>query len=207
MIMSLARKTLALPKIYDAFQSLVGTPQAHERFIREMVHPESGERILDIGCGTGTCLRYLPRNIGYVGVDISEAYIAKARANYGDRAEFVCADVETLETKNLGKFDRAFSYGVLHHLSDDAAERVVELVQHVIKPGGTLVTIDPCREPGQHPIARLAIANDRGEHIRDAAGFERLVSGLGTVRTTIHHNLLRIPYTHIVMKVRVGPGS
>jgi ubiquinone/menaquinone biosynthesis C-methylase UbiE len=71
MIMDLARKALASPTIYDAFQSLLGAPECHERFIRGMVHPRSGERILDVGCGTGASVRYLPADIGYVEIDIS----------------------------------------------------------------------------------------------------------------------------------------
>jgi hypothetical protein len=74
-------------------------------------------------------------------------------------------------------------------LSDEVAERVVELLRRVIKPGGTFATIDPCHEPGQHPVAKLLIANNRGEYVRDSAGFERIVAGLGTVRTKVYHNL------------------
>jgi SAM-dependent methyltransferase len=202
-IMDLARKALASATIYDTYQSLIGAPKCHERFIRDMVKPRSGERILDIGCGVGASVRYLPTDISYVGIDISEHYIARARTNYGDRGEFICADAGALSAKTLGAFDRAFSFGVLHHLSNEAAERVVQLVRRVVKPGGTFVTIDPCHEARQHPVAKLLIANDRGEYIRDPVGFERIVAGLGTVRTKVHHNLLRITFSQIVMEVEV----
>jgi cyclopropane fatty-acyl-phospholipid synthase-like methyltransferase len=35
-----------------------------------------GQRILDVGCGVGGSLRYMSDSVDYVGVDISEAYIA-----------------------------------------------------------------------------------------------------------------------------------
>lgn len=201
MIIDFAKKALASPVIFDTYQALVGMPECHRRFIRDMMRPRAGERILDVGCGVGASLRYMPDNVDYVGVDISEAYIAKARANCGRSAEFICADVATLDAATLGTFDRAFSVGVLHHLSDDVAAQAVEFVRRVVKPGGTYVTIDPCYVPGQHLLAKLIIDNDRGEHIRDAGGFERLVAGLGPVRSEIHHDLMRIPYTQIVMWV------
>lgn len=35
-------------------------------------------RVLDVACGTGTNLRYLPETVEYVGIDISEAMLQKA---------------------------------------------------------------------------------------------------------------------------------
>lgn len=204
MVMALAKKALALPIVFDAYQTLIGAPECHRRFVHDMVKPMQGQRILDVGCGVGASLRYVPSTVEYVGVDVSEAYIAKAKADYGARFKFICGDVTTLEATALGTFDLAFSFGVLHHLSDEAVAQLVKFVRRVVKPGGIFVSIDPCLVPGQRRIAKLIIDNDRGEYVRDPAGFERVVADLGQVRTKIHHDLLRIPYTQIVMWVVVG---
>lgn len=161
----------------------------------------SGERVLDLGCGVGASVHYLPQPLSYVGVDLSESYIETARARFGDRGRFICADVNAIDSRELGSFDRAFSFGVLHHLSDAVANRAVELIRQVVRPGGMFVTIDPCYAPGQPFIAKFLIDHDRGEHVRDQVGFERLVGGLGKVQSRIYHDLLRIPYTQIVMQV------
>jgi SAM-dependent methyltransferase len=203
MLMDLAKKALASPAIFDAYQSLIGAPDCHRRFIHDMVSPIPGERILDVGCGVGASLRYVPHSVDYVGIDVSEAYIAKAKADYGHRAKFICADVTTLDAMVLGTFDRAFCFGVLHHLSDGVAAEAVDLVRRVIKPGGVFVSIDPCHIPAQHVVAKLLIGNDRGEYVRDPAGFERITSSLGRVQTRIYNDLLRIPYTQIVMRVEI----
>lgn len=201
MILDIARRALAWPIVFDTYQSLIGAPGCHRRFIHDMVRPIAGERILDIGCGIGASLRYLPDTVNYVGVDICDAYIAKARARYGHRGKFICSDVTALDADALGSFDRSFSFGVLHHLSDDMAAQAIGILRRVVKPGGSFVSIDPCYVPGQHIIAKLLIDNDRGEHVRDVVGFERLVASLGRVRTKVHHDLLRIPYSQIVMWV------
>ena len=204
MLMDLAKKALALPAVFDTYQSLIGAPECHRRFIHEMVMPMPGERVLDVGCGVGASLRYMPDTVDYLGVDISEAYIARAKADYGLLGKFICADITTLDASVLGIFDRAFCFGVLHHLSDVMVAQAVNFVRRVVKPGGVFVSIDPCHVPGQHVLAKLIIDYDRGEFVRDAAGFERIISGLGPVHTRIYSDLLRIPYAQIVMRVEVG---
>jgi SAM-dependent methyltransferase len=201
MIMDLARNALSFPVVYDSYQSLVGAPRCHQRFVAEMVRPKAGDRVLDIGCGVGASVRYLPAGVGYVGIDISEAYIDRARADHADRGDFFCVDVGSVKAETLGQFDLAFSFGVLHHLSDEIVARVVELVRKVVRPRGRFVTIDPCYVAGQNAIARLLIDNDRGEFVRDEDGYTRLMTGLGDVSATVHHDLLRIPYTQVVMQV------
>jgi SAM-dependent methyltransferase len=196
-------RLLATPIVYDTYQSLIGAPGCHARFISEMVLPLRGERILDLGCGVGAGIRFLPKEISYVGIDVNAPYIETARDKYGERYTFICADVSSVDPQSLGSFDRAFSFGVLHHLSDAVAARAVDLIRRVVRPGGMFVTIDPCYASGQSAIAKFLIDNDRGKYVRDQAGFERLVSGMGKVRSRIYHDLLRTPYTQIVMQVTI----
>ena len=205
MILDLAKEALASPIAFKTFQSLFGAPRCHKRFIREMVRPLHGERIFDVGCGAGASMPYLPESVEYVGIDISAAYVAKAKADFGSRGRFICADVTTLDSALLGTFDRAFAFGVLHHLSNEMAAQMVGFVRRVMRPGGCFVTIDPCRVPAQHPVAKFLIDNDRGKYIRTEEEFARLVSTLGPVRTEIHQDLLRIPYTQVVMWVEIRP--
>ncbi len=203
MIMDFARGALSFPAVYDSYQSLIGAPRCHQRFIADMVRPTAGDRVLDIGCGVGASVRYLPAGVRYVGIDISEAYIARARADHGDRGEFFCVDAGSVKPETLGQFDLAFSFGVLHHLSDQMVARVIALVRNVVRTGGRFVTIDPCYVGGQNAIAKLLIDNDRGEFVRDRDGYTRLMTALGDVSVTVHHDLLRIPYTQIVMQVEL----
>jgi len=74
------RRLLTRPWIYDLFQNLVGGVAIRRRFVRDYLGPFPGARILDIGCGTGNMLPFLPGDCGYLGFDFSEDYIAAARA-------------------------------------------------------------------------------------------------------------------------------
>lgn len=46
----------------------------------DLLELSPGERLLDIGCGTGVLCRYLPKEVDYTGVDASPRLIAYARA-------------------------------------------------------------------------------------------------------------------------------
>lgn len=62
--------------------------------------------LLDIGCGTGETLRYLSRDIRYVGMDISPTAIEVARRRYADypRAEFFAANFRDWQSPD-GSYD------------------------------------------------------------------------------------------------------
>src|SRR5262245_64697948 len=92
------RNLLALPAFYRAFGRLIGG-SARETYVREYLRPVAGERVLDIGCGPGDILAFLPP-VRYVGVDLSANYIAAARARYGTRGEFRCEDVADLAVRS-----------------------------------------------------------------------------------------------------------
>jgi len=197
------RAALALPAVFRLFKRLVLPAANQRRFLRDVVGIREGQRVLDIGCGLGDVLEQLPP-VEYHGFDASEAYIEAARMRYGSRGRFTCARVSRY---SLGELERrcdvAMANGVLHHLDDAEAISLLEVAVAALKPGGRLVTIDPCFAAGQNPIARFIISRDRGRHVRSEAEWLRLARRVGPgVRSQLKHDLLRIPYTHIVLEVQ-----
>src|SRR5579871_6889074 len=89
------RTILSNPWVFEAVQHAVGARSWLKHFIRDTIQPRPGERILDIGCGPATALKYLPAG-EYYGVDHSESYIRAARRRFGARAHFLHDDVSTL---------------------------------------------------------------------------------------------------------------
>lgn len=191
---------LAHPVVFDAYQTMIGVPRCHAQLIEDTLQPQPGERVLDIGCGVGASLRHLPDSVGYVGIDASEEYIRKARISYGHRGEFICLDLAKVDGDQLGRFERVIAFGVLHHLPDDLAQRVVELAGWVLRPGGRFVSIDPCYVAGQSRVAKWFIDNDRGLHVRDVTGFKTILSKLGEIEIGVRHDLYRIPFTQVVCR-------
>ena len=50
---------------------------------RHRLFGDAEGRVLDVACGTGLNLRYLPDGVEYVGVDVSPAMLARARGRHG----------------------------------------------------------------------------------------------------------------------------
>lgn len=194
------RTVLAKPGVYSLFRKLVGRDSARLAYARDYLRVQPGSRVLDIGCGTGEILRYLP-DVHYVGYDISQAYIDWARKRFGDRGEFRCRAVsEDLEVA-ASSFDLAIAHGVVHHLDDEQAGSLFRVAKRALKPGGRLVTIDGCFADDQSLAAWCLLSLDRGRHVRDRDSYEQLArAAFGRVQTSVRNDLLRIPYTHIIME-------
>lgn len=176
----------------------MGARQGWRRITSEYLKLKSGDALLDIGCGPADVLDYLP-NVEYWGFDISQEYISSAVRKYGGRGNFQCKLFEEDDLRTLPKFDAALLSGVLHHLDDDEAERLLRLISKVLKPEGRLVTIDPCLVQGQNPVARYVIMRDRGQNVRDEAGYTELAKRVyAPVLVDIKHKAW-IPYTHCYM--------
>jgi SAM-dependent methyltransferase len=202
-LLNLAKSALSMSWVFGAYQHLVGAPGCHRRFIESYVRPKAGDRIVDLGCGTGASLEHLPQNVSYVGVDLSQQYIDAARTRF-PRARFLCSDVLNVDLSPYVPFDLAMAFGVLHHLDDSAAGGLVDLARRVVRRGGLLVTIDPCRVAGQPFVAKMLIDNDRGRHIRDAEGYKGLFAPRGEVETVVLSDMLRVPYSMIVARLRIA---
>ena len=178
----------------------MGGETARERYFAEYVTPLAGEKVLDLGCGPADVLDCLPA-VNYTGLDISAEYINAAKSSFGGRGRFQCADVgiATL-AEERGTFDLVMANGVLHHLDDGRAAKLVHLAHLALRPDGRLITCDGCYTPEQSKIARWLLGKDRGKFVRTQTEYLRLTSeGFRKVESHLRHDLLRIPYTHVIM--------
>ena len=101
----------------------------------EALRPQEGERILDLGCGTGQLTAEIARSgAEVVGLDSSPEMIGQARQNYPD-LKFVLADASNFHFDQ--RFDAVFSNAALHWIKDGAA--VARSIAAALNPGGRFV--------------------------------------------------------------------
>ena len=85
---------------------------------------EPGDRVLDVGCGTGglaLALAVRPEPAAITGIDIAAPYVAYAAERGTDpRLSFITGDAAALEFA-AGSFDRCYSLLALNFMSDAAA--------------------------------------------------------------------------------------
>jgi SAM-dependent methyltransferase len=197
------RRALAVPAAYRLFSWVAGG-DARDTYVREYVRPAPHARILDIGCGPADILEFLPAGVTYVGFDDSAAYVAAAQRRFGGRGEFSCQRLTPELVARYAGFDLVLANGVLHHLDDREAQILFRIAHAALVPGGRLVTLDGCFVPGQSAIARLLLQRDRGRYVRDEAAYVRQARAVfPDVVAHVRHDLMRVPYTHIVMECRL----
>jgi trans-aconitate methyltransferase len=117
---------------YDNAHSYVWTMAAD---LIDLLAPQAGERILDVGCGTGHLTAEIAqRGPRVVGLDASEEMVARARENYpgiefrvGNAADFAVD----------APFDAVFSNATLHWVKD--ARGAANCIFRALRPGGRFV--------------------------------------------------------------------
>ena len=117
---------------------------------------KGGDRVLDMGCGTGTMLRKLLQRfpkISGLGVDSDRAYVAAARrlaveAGLESRLEFEVGDVRALSCADRAA-NSVFCHAVLQVVPD--GRKALDEAARVVEPGGRVVLMLPIVEC-PHPV-------------------------------------------------------
>ncbi|MFE7274988.1 class I SAM-dependent DNA methyltransferase [Streptomyces sp. NPDC057623] len=128
----------AIGERYDkAFPHKEGQVEAAEWLIRSL---PAGSRVLDLGCGTGlpTAGQLAAAGVEVVGVDLSGAMVALARANVPE-GEFHQADLADLRPGgplDLGRFDAVTAFFSLLMLPRAEIPRTLRTIRHLLVPKG-----------------------------------------------------------------------
>jgi len=119
-------------KLYDAKHAFVWKYGAD---LVPLLAPQSGERILDIGCGTGHLTAQIAESgARVVGVDQSPEMVNAARKAYPN-LQFEVADARDLRFHE--EFDAVFSNATLHWIREP--ELVIRSIRNALRPGGRFV--------------------------------------------------------------------
>jgi ubiquinone/menaquinone biosynthesis C-methylase UbiE len=133
--------TIATPRLYELTFELMtlGTRRATFRRLLAASGARPGDRVLDLGCGTGYFARMLARVPGthVVGLDASPEMVAYAtrRARKQPNCRFDVGAAEKLAYPDAS-IDVVVSSLFLHHVPADTQPQVIAEIQRVLRPGG-----------------------------------------------------------------------
>ncbi len=195
------RTVLSLGIVYRLVQFVFSEKRSKQLILDQCILPAGADcHVLDMGCGPGNLLGFLPETVRYTGFDVSEDYIASARKTYAERAnaQFICAtslDSTLRQTLPDQSVDVAIVHGVFHHITDTQAQEMFELARRVVKPGGKMLILEPVWFEGQSGFRRWIMSLDRGKNIKTlddwAAFFEANTDGWADMDLEVHPNLIR----------------
>lgn len=193
---------------YDLLIWLVtlGRDQAFREKLLLPAHLQSGESVLDVGCGTGTLAIAAKHWVGptgsVYGVDASPTMIARARmkaSKAGTEVIFEDGLAESLPFPD-SRFDVVLSTVMLHHLPRKIRQQGVREMRRVLKPGGRLLAVDfgGSSRGGKGPLAHF----HRHGHV-DPRALSDLVSETGLL--IAESGSLGIWDLHFVLAEAPGP--
>ncbi len=120
------------PYLYDQSHSFVSE---YGKSLIEFLNPKEGERILDLGCGTGDLTMKLAElGATVIGIDQSENMILQAQNKYPD-IKFDIQDATDLQFEDM--FDGVFSNATLHWVKPP--KKALECIYTGLKTGGRFV--------------------------------------------------------------------
>jgi SAM-dependent methyltransferase len=172
------------PALFDRLADVEGRSfwfRARNRLIVQLVaeHSKPGDRLLEVGCGTGYVLEALVRECGLVatGSELFPEGLHHARRRV-PQADFVELDARAMPYEEC--FDIAGAFDVIEHIDDDLG--VLQGLHRAVRPGGFVVLTVP-----QHPWLWSSADTDacHVRRYRRAELVERVTAaGLTPVRVT-----------------------
>lgn len=140
-IQSIKKAYRRYAKVYDFYFGAVFQPG--RKAVIDKIRWRTGDRVLEVGVGTGLSLPLYPRFVDITGIDISAEMLARARARCGreglDQVELKVMDAEHMQFPD-DSFDKVVAMYVASCVPNPT--RLVDEMRRVCKPSGELIIVN-----------------------------------------------------------------
>lgn len=129
-------------KVYDLIFGAVFHPGRKAAI--EHLHCRPGDRILEVGVGTGLSLPLYPSNVKVVGIDLSEHMLMKAKEKTQQEGLSQVEDLLVMNAQEMSFPDNSFDRVIAMYVASVVPDRkkLVTEIQRVCKPGGTIIFLN-----------------------------------------------------------------
>jgi demethylmenaquinone methyltransferase/2-methoxy-6-polyprenyl-1,4-benzoquinol methylase len=150
-----------ISRFYDYFAGVF--EKKYRNMALERLNIERGEIVLEIGFGTGHCLKQMAESVGengkVYGIDISSGMLEVSKKRLEetgllDRVELYCGDVLKMPCED-NKFDAVFMSFTLELFDTPEIPKVLNEIKRVLKPKGRLGVVSMSKEDGDSILLRL----------------------------------------------------
>lgn len=187
--------------LYDGKNAFVWK---HGRGVVELLAPQPGERILDLGCGTGHLTNQIAAaGAQVIGLDKSQSMIEEARRLYPD-LRFEIADAKDFHLDQ--PFDAVFSNAAIHWMKDQQA--VARCVWEALRPGGRFVAEFGGKGNIRAIRTALAAAVEAAGETINAEPFARFYPAIGEYAMLLEAQGFRVTFaTHFDRPTKLDEGE
>ncbi len=135
---------------YDLLAWLLtrGRGRSYRDRLLDLAHIQRGERVLDVGCGTGSLAIAAKMRVGpsgtVDGIDASPEMIGRAKRKARNAGVDACFQQAVAEKLPFGdaSFDVALSTLMVHHLPREARKAMAREIARTLRPAGRVLVVD-----------------------------------------------------------------
>ena len=138
----------------------IGDSEAYERWLARLrTFLKPSDRVLEVGCGTGTTALLLGKNVAHVtATDFSQGMIEIAEERRREQAignvAFKVASVEDFAPEGTS-YDAVLAFNLLHLVRD--RQGAIAHLKSLLKPGGLFVSKTACMGGSGAPLKKAAL--------------------------------------------------
>jgi trans-aconitate methyltransferase len=176
----------------------------HGTGVIELLAPQAGERILDLGCGTGHLTNQIAQGgAAVIGIDKSTTMIEEARRLY---PEIIFEVADAVSFRFDQPFDAVFSNAAVHWMKDQPA--VARCIWESLKPGGRFVAEFGGKGNIQAIRSALTDAVEAAREQINSEPFARYYPSIGQYATLLEAQGFRVTFaTHFDRPTKLDEGE
>ena len=125
--------------------NIMSQARNYNAWIYSNIRPYLGERILEVGCGTGNMTESFLNQEKVVGIDISDDHLNLIKLRFSGRSNFEAFNYDICDDKVVElrgyRFDTIICINVLEHIEDDI--KAIKNMYQLLRENGRLILLVP----------------------------------------------------------------